>query len=82
MAQVLALLSRPGSKRYRLQLEVLTRLWQYEEAGKLPTSARFIYYELGLAPRGCRGGVEAPVLRDTLEIVFAVIVECEAASCD
>ena len=46
MAQVLALLSRPGSKRYRLKLEVLTRLWQHEEAGELPTSARFIYYEL------------------------------------
>jgi hypothetical protein len=41
-----ALLSKPGSARNRLQRAVLARLRVHEREGTLPTSARFLFYEL------------------------------------
>src|SRR6266508_1642115 len=39
-------LARENSKRGRLQREALRLLREHEAAGELPTSARFIFYEL------------------------------------
>jgi hypothetical protein len=40
------LLSRPDSKGGRLQRIVLELLREHEQAGAIPTSARFLFYEL------------------------------------
>jgi hypothetical protein len=41
-----AALSAPGTKAGRLQRACLAVLRQHEATGALPTSARFVYYEL------------------------------------
>src|SRR4051812_6810977 len=40
------LLSRPNAKAGRLQRACLEVLWEHERDGALPTSGRFVYYEL------------------------------------
>jgi hypothetical protein len=44
--EIEALLSRPGSAKNRLQRAVLIRLSVHEREGTLPTSGRFVFYEL------------------------------------
>jgi hypothetical protein len=64
-----ALLSKPESKAGRLQRVCLDLLHEHESDGAIPTSARFLFYELSAKMKEkqnaeeldrCRGGVFAP----------------------
>lgn len=46
MIDIEALLSRPDSKAGRLQRALLARLAAHQREGTLPTSNRFLFYEL------------------------------------
>ncbi len=51
------LLSRPSSKAGKLQRQCLALLFEHQDAGALPTSVRFLFYELemrGLLPKAYR----------------------------
>ena len=63
------LLSRPNTARGRLQRAALAVLRQHEARGELPTSSRFVYYELKRA--GVDTGTHA-VRRDDTDVIVAV----------
>jgi hypothetical protein len=50
----MARLSKPGTKAGRLQRACLALLYEHEEQGAIPTSIRFLFYELldrGVIPK-------------------------------
>lgn len=63
-----ALLSSPASKAGRIQRALLTQLTVHEQDGQLPTSGRFLFYELvtlGVVAKASAGARRAD--QDTID---------------
>jgi hypothetical protein len=69
-------LSPPNTAKGQLQRELLNRLDVHEREGTLPTSARFLFYELvqlGVVPKTKTGGQHRPVFATTTTRAVAAL---------